>query len=373
MYYIVGSMPLARVTLLTSIPSPFWIEFCEACSRHEIEAELVVRDRVMAHRGRHWHSCDANATVCQVNDFRWRTIAPLFERFQPDLLIHGDFFRTRGVDVLLGARALGCMTGILSEQPLPAGILKSTIRDRVYGAYLRAAPVDLFWAIGPRAASAFRRHLSKMTDIQVWPYYQDLSRGLSLPKRTKHTCLGFVFLGQLVERNGIHVILDALQRLASTGASKFRMTWVAYGPLEQTVREHAARYSYMCSVVKEFDRWEDRLAVFDDSDLLLYPGRHSGWGLSIPEAMSAGVIPISTVGIESARFFIEPYRNGLIIEPNAEDLLSAIDFLAGNHEARENMAVEAQRSAIRGDANTGARMLANYLALQAFRRPRRFS
>jgi glycosyltransferase involved in cell wall biosynthesis len=95
----------------------------------------------------------------------------------------------------------------------------------------------------------------------------------------------FLYVGQLIERKRIDLLLDALARSAGEA---FELLVIGFGPLEPVLRVAADRK------LPGRVRWLGRRnigeipALMSEADCLVLPSRHDGWGAVVSEALMAG-------------------------------------------------------------------------------------
>jgi glycosyltransferase involved in cell wall biosynthesis len=148
-----------------------------------------------------------------------------------------------------------------------------------------------------------------------------------------HAGLRMLFVGRLVERKGVHVLLDALALLPEE--PPIHLEVVGDGP-EREALEHRARSLGVAERVRFHgfvprDALEHELA---ECDALVLPavvdakGDVEGLGVVLLEAMSFGkpVIASDAGGIPD---IVRPFENGLLVPPgDAKALAAAVECLA---------------------------------------------
>ena len=114
-----------------------------------------------------------------------------------------------------------------------------------------------------------------------------------LPDRKLEAAPGFdpdtpfcvLFVGQLIERKRIGLLIDALAPLSDT---TFELVAVGSGPLEDALR--ASADEKLRGRVRWFGRRPigEMPALMAAADCLVLPSRHDGWGAVVSEALMAG-------------------------------------------------------------------------------------
>jgi glycosyltransferase involved in cell wall biosynthesis len=133
----------------------------------------------------------------------------------------------------------------------------------------------------------------------------DQGRGLP-DKRTTDAPLTFLYVGQLIPRKGVDILLAAFEQLEGAAL------WiVGDGPLEELVRSAAAR----CDRVRYLG-YQDSAAlssIYDDVDVVVVPSRHEVWGLTVNEGLAHGKPVIATDAVGAGDDLIEKGVTGLIV------------------------------------------------------------
>jgi glycosyltransferase involved in cell wall biosynthesis len=84
-------------------------------------------------------------------------------------------------------------------------------------------------------------------------------------------------------------------------------------------------------------------AFFRLADLYVFPSRHESYGLTMMEAMAAG-LPVLTTNHRSAQDLVRP-EFGLVVEPNAKSIYQGLAKLLCEHTKLRAMGEEAQKFA----------------------------
>ena len=177
---------------------------------------------------------------------------------------------------------------IYSEAPDP-GQPRSTVKRLLRGAFGRS--------LAPRAAGVLAvSHLAaefyeglNVDAGKLYPfgYFRSAPRETVRDSRDKNR-IEIVFVGQLIRRKGVDILLDAIQPLLERHPNVFLIV-IGGGELGDSIRQQAAALGIADRVVFEgvapSTRIPERLA---DADLLVLPSRFDGWGMVVNEALSVG-------------------------------------------------------------------------------------
>lgn len=173
------------------------------------------------------------------------------------------------------------------ESGLSTGSVRGPLSNRVRRSFLRR--VDQVLVSGDEAAS-FVRSLRPDVPISLLRNSVGLDGLLELPSLDHRTSIAFV--GELSERKGFDVLLEALPSLLHI-APKIRI--VGNGPMSEVLRQVALgdeRIEYL-----GFVEGQDLLDVYAAAAVVLIPSRRDPAPLVASEAMAAGVPVVLGPGV----------------------------------------------------------------------------
>ena len=200
-----------------------------------------------------------------------------------------------------------------NSEPHAALLLASPLADRVY---VTGSPCRVDRLVPP---------FTKIRDI---PPRQ--------PGRTR-----FLFLGQLVERKGVHVLVEAFSRVSAPADLLIvGGNWLEPG-FPQEIKQQVARLNLSDRVFME-DFRTDAPALLDDCDVFILPSLSDARPRSIIEAMYLGKPAVSTT-VGGIPTLIQDGVTGLMVPPSDVGALAhAIEQLASNPELRARMGAAAK-------------------------------
>lgn len=358
---------MTKIAFLTNVVSPFQVELAESMNWIGGINYKVFFCCKQSARPAHWLDVgemakDVAVTIPpevkepSVQDWLFAQVSA----FAPDVIliggIKGDWYdlakryRKRCDQKVL----LGLWLEPPLENPNP---LHRLVRRLFYRYQHRSA--DFVLAIGDRSHAYNRRY---NPNIHFVPYGEDLSVCLEAPlRRPPRSKLRFLFSGGLVERHNFQLIMQALQSLLERRGACFEFVISGHGPEQSVIDDAIAKTPLMKEVIiydRDFQCWSDRLRPFIEADVFVYPSRHSGWGLVIPEAMAAGMVVISGKGVEASRYFIDHNENGLFTDLTRDALVSALERCLDNPDWVRETGKRARQSALRGHApNVASRLV----------------
>ncbi len=154
-----------------------------------------------------------------------------------------------------------------------------------------------------------------------------------------------LFVGALLEKKGVQVLLDAVARLQPV--LDLRLTVVGAGPAEVCLRNRARtlgcadRVDFAGEVTIE----EELTRYYLDADIFVLPSLAEGVPRVVIEAMAHGV-PVVTSNVGGVPDLVRSEVNGLLVAPGSqEELATAIERLASNPRLRADLAENGLRTA----------------------------
>ena len=303
---------MKNALLICNIPTPFLIELAEEMYSNggEWQLDVLFLEDLPEHRGRHWLEYQDSRFFNKLEETkgscsREKLLSKFLKKKKYKIVVSLLPLHKSPTKLLMYAFKKVTIPMIFWHEPyLPRGIIVNGIKRLVYQYFGRKLPIVAVFCIGFKAEDVW----SKVFNLpcHIVPYFQSLQANNACPQKVYYNpIVKFVFSGQLIKRNNINEILRAIEILAeSDSRGKFRVTFYGDGDLKDKVLKLQLRYSDVCFLeTSKPNSWGERLMPLKQSDVLLSPGLYSGWGLTIPEALSLGKPVISTKGIESARYF----------------------------------------------------------------------
>jgi glycosyltransferase involved in cell wall biosynthesis len=331
-----------RIAIIMNMIAPYTTEVFERIARRP-DCELLVLYETVMEPSRHWqpqanlpyrhavlHSWTLDlARLAVGSGFKTREdtylyiakrpLAPL-SRFAPDVVIAagGGIWSSPTNIAALAARAwrgwafVPWWGSFLRAKPtLPRRLADPWVRT-----FIRSG--DAWMAYGTRSSADLVRLGADPARIVIAPLVAtpasalfDASRGPEPPGQP----LRYLFVGRLIERKGIDVLLDAFREVRGGEL------WVAGdGPLADRV-ERAAEDDERVRVLGHAGA-----AQLDDlysrADVLVLPSHYDVWGLVVNEAQAYGLPVIATDQVGAAADLIEPGVNGFVVPAGSSPALA---------------------------------------------------
>jgi len=312
-----------RVTILTTMPSPYSLDLFAA-----MEVDGRIKPRVlyleMAAPDTYWGQVPLPESA-QVLAGGWRNIGggrvhwnsgaiEAIRRSQPDLVVVSGYssltsqivmrwLRWKNVPWVFwgevpGMRALGTM----------GRLIRSFAQRPVFAANAIAA-------IGSRAVDEYRRLARPDAAVVNIPYHTDLSPFLKLPPHRPAEKVRILYCGQLIERKGLRVLIDAFADLADD-FPHLELQFVGEGPLRAALAERVPARCKHRVIFAGFQSVDRLPAFFGEADVFVLPSLHDGWGVVVNQALAAGLPIVCSSSVGAAVDLVVPNQNGDIVPPD---------------------------------------------------------
>ena len=162
---------------------------------------------------------------------------------------------------------------------------------------------------------------------------------------------------RLVKQKGVGRALDAMRILARTHPEA-GLIIVGSGPEERRLKRTVAGMG-LKNVF--FVPWaEDVISYYKGADVFLLPSLYEGWGLTVVEAMAAG-LPVIATPVGCVPELVDSGKNGFILKTGASaEIADAIDTLCIDFSFAKTMAKAAQDAVFARLPRTAAEYALDY-------------
>ena len=298
--------------MVTHSPSPYQVELFDAIARQE-QVRLNVIYLYARDQQRLWQTTPPFHDSVLLTDASVNTDQVAADTDDANLLVL-NYYKHPFIGRLLRRRKRrGKTMCFWGERPLLHFLspLSRLIRAwRLRAIHRMRAPV---WGIGSMAVTAYRNEFGARHEFANIPYFSDLERFGTAPRKPWSKERVILFSGSLCHRKGVDLLAEAFARLASD-FTFVRLRVVGYGPLEAEMKQHLALLADRVDFTG-FCPWDRLHLEYAQSDILCVPSRHDGWGLVVPEGLAAGLPIVSTLQTGAAVEFIKPGHNGWLLPP----------------------------------------------------------
>lgn len=203
-----------------------------------------------------------------------------------------------------GMRALGGL----------GGLVRSLAQRPIFSANAIAA-------IGSRAVDEYRRLGRPELEVVNIPYHTDLRPFLELPLREVRSGVRILYCGQLIERKGLRVLIDAFAQ-AAADFPQLELQLVGEGPLRDALAEQVPARMKNRVIFAGFQSVDRLPEFFGNADVFVLPSLHDGWGVVVNQALAAGLPIICSSSVGAAADLVAAGQNGYIVPPNDRPALA---------------------------------------------------
>jgi glycosyltransferase involved in cell wall biosynthesis len=186
---------------------------------------------------------------------------------------------------------LGRRLGVLSESPMNVGIAG---RLRFFRELQRAwrfrDSISFFLATGHLGVEWFTRARYHSAGIFTWGYFVS-DEQTERPANDRDSPFRFCFVGQMVRRKGLDILLRAAEALPSR---EWTLDVIGDGPLAGEMKIAEARLGSRQVRFHGVLPHKQAVDQIRQADMLILPSRWDGWGAVINEALLQGVRVVCT-------------------------------------------------------------------------------
>lgn len=189
-------------------------------------------------------------------------------------------------------------------------------------------------------STSLRTHATDLVnrdDVEVMPMGVDLAEVFVPPAVRQRSGTELLFVGRLVERKGVHYLLQALPEIIKTHPQA-TLSIVGDGPEKENLRRLAVEYGVGGHVSFLGAIENSALSeLYGRATLFVSPSLAEGLGLAIVEAMGCAC-PVVATDLPAMRDIVVDNITGLICaQSNSADLAAKICFLLDHPELRVSM------------------------------------
>lgn len=231
-----------------------------------------------------------------------------------------------------------------------SGGLKGHLQKVFASALNRCAAIA---AIGSRAQQDYQQRFPQHPIFNV-PYYCDLSEFASTVKRPRNP-ITILFCGQMIDRKGVDLLLQAFEWLTQTGATVRLLLVGREAELPEMMRSLSPETQQQIDYAGFHDP-EHLPQFFEQADLFVLPSRYDGWGVVVNQAVGAGLPIVCSDAVGAAVDLVEPGINGAIVPAgDAIALYRALSFYVQQPEALQQASQASRQKADDWTPEAGAK------------------
>jgi len=263
--------------------------------------------------------------------FGFLNLVKILKKEKPDI-VHTHLF---GADVfgILAARLAGVKVIIATEHNLnyQEGFLKRFIKSWTMGFAQKIVAVSE--AVRNYAVSSGRIPKEKIEIIYNGVELEKFLNAERKYEKKNEIIVGSI--GRLTEQKGFDFLIEAGALLKDEKINFF----IAGEGKDRKKLEKQIKKGNLGDKIKLLGWQKDTKEFFDSLDIFVLPSRWEGFGIAILEAGLAG-LPVIASKVDGIKEIIQDNADGLLFEKgNVRELAEKINYLAGNPEEREKLAV----------------------------------
>jgi glycosyltransferase involved in cell wall biosynthesis len=234
---------------------------------------------------------------------------------------------------------------LISESYDPRGVrgLIRRVRSR-WDAIRVGAAIRAIFAMGAIGERWFRAAGFPGDRIYSFAYVTPVTPAMA-PAATSHPEFRILYVGQLIPRKGVDVLLQAL---ATCRKADWTLTIVGNGPAESGLKQLAVHSGVLDRVtwVKSVPNTEIA-RMMAGHDLLVLPSRYDGWGAVVNEAITVGTPVICSDACGAADLIRSSFMGEVVRAGSAGSLAEAlqrcISVGSTRPDVRRRLAAAAER------------------------------
>jgi glycosyltransferase involved in cell wall biosynthesis len=219
------------------------------------------------------------------------------------------------------------------------GLVASGLR-RVAQFPLRSAKAIA--AVGSQAVAAYRELLGSSVPVFNVPYHCATDEFTRAAEARNHMCrteIRFLYCGQLIERKGVDILLNAFLKLRDRYPC-VRLDLVGTGPLEEELRNRIPFDVLDAVTFHGFRPVADLPRIFATADVFVLPSRHDGWGVVVNQAVASRLPVITTTAVGAAHDLVTDGESGFVVAPDSSEAL---------YTAMEPFAIDSEKARACGE------------------------
>jgi glycosyltransferase involved in cell wall biosynthesis len=182
---------------------------------------------------------------------------------------------------------------------------------------------DFILAMGQRGTRWFK--LCGYPAARIFPFAYVTERYSGYSGERVGNGFRFLFVGQLIARKGVDVLLRALAKVPGC-----ELAVIGDGPEEENLKKVAAK----CGVADRVS-WRGKMdstkaqSQIAEADVLVLPSREDGWGAVVNEALMAGTPVICSTACGAADLIRYPWLGTVFRSGNVAELANALSSWTG--------------------------------------------
>jgi glycosyltransferase involved in cell wall biosynthesis len=288
--------------------------FLELKSKYKLKIILLKNNEATTYYVR-----KKNQIYSKVNIENIAIVKNILERFKPNCIIIGGYKFPKSKFIIEYAKKNKINYYFWLER------IKSFWINKIYFYIFfkkKVKSANGIFAIGNYAYRFYRMYNKNTVNL---PY--SINTNVFIANKHKEKKLNILYVGQLIKRKGIDLILNAFELLDETVQKNIKLTFVGSGKLKQNIVIKKKIYKSI-SIVNFVNR-KKITEIYSKNNVFIFPSLYDGWGVAAMEAMASGLALIISKNCGLAELLTHN-RNGLVIKPSTKAIFNSIMFYYKN-------------------------------------------
>ena len=324
-----------KIIFLTYIPSPYRVDFFNELSKI-YQLNVVYYNNPTNNLG--WVNNDKKHNYYKYTLFKKSKLKGFLKLFnilynnRNEIIVIGGYAKMVEIVAILYLRLLNIDFilnsdgGFITDINRPKKFLKKAlINSAKYWLSSGSNTTTTLEFYGADSSRIFEYHFTSVFDDEVLktPLSINILDKLKNELNLNSNAHYLVFVGQLIERKGIDILIRALELMRNNG---FELLIIGEGDEKGSLEEYSENAGLAGKVhflgKRNKNEILDYLSV---SDIFVFPSREDIWGLVLNEAIGRGLVLVSTNKVGASYSLIENGINGFIFEN--EDYMNLANIL----------------------------------------------
>jgi len=331
-------MNYKKVVFLNYIPSPYRVDFFNELSK-KVDLKVIFYNRSMDNSP--WKKEEKVREFDHTFLFEQSKLKGIFKLLRShknDILVVGGYYLLPEIFTIFYCILfrkkfiLNSDGGFITEGFLKTRIKKNLISSASYWLSSGKNTTDTLSYYGADKKNIYEYHFTSVFEKELVDHipdkeiFQKERESLGLKAET----LYLTFVGQLVYRKGVDVLIEALKQKST---KNFETLIIGSGEQEDELKKMVGSSDLDHSKIHFLGKLtkNEILKYLKISDAFVCPSREDIWGLVLNEAIANGLPLISTKNVGSAYSLIEEGENGFIVDvDHPQQLSEKISLLFGD-------------------------------------------
>ena len=334
-------MTQKKIIILINTITPYQLDFFESLKK-KINLKIIFYSKNYINYNFKFKKKKYHVLLNEKKD-PLKTIFREINQFNPDLIIFGGYrlkFSSKIITVLKDRKIpfLYWLENLDQNKYLKYKLVNHLISKKIKKS-------NGVLAVGKSAQNLYSKNCDNVINL---PYSIKIDKAKK-KFSYKNNKINFLFVGQLIKRKGLHIILNAFDNLNEEERKKVSLSIVGEGDLKNYLRKFMIKKSFI--KYHGFVFGNKLSAIYENSDILIFPSIFDGWGVVPMEAMSKSLSLIISekAGVSE---ILKNNKNGFIIPPNTKELLKIVKRCIKNRKIIASQGLRNRKLILNSNCNS---------------------